>query len=324
MSLPVVILLYVVLASMVVMFSIKLADYVDLIDKKSNLSGAFIGGVVLAAVTSLPELFTSVSSVVFLKKPDLVIGNILGSNLFNECILALLMVIWGRAFAKSVVGKSHTKTTLFTVFLFIMMFLAIFLGWDFSLLNISIYTVIIIVTYIISIKAMAGDTAENNDECTSTLTMKQIIIRFIIMAILLVVASILVTFVTDELAAKLNLGATVAGALFLGIATSLPELTSSITLAKKGNFNATVGNVMGSGMFNFTIMALADILHRGGSIYDSDSSKMLVLFGTVATVLVTATLLLKNKSKESEKPAMIYRLLGLAILACYVLFIVLS
>ncbi|MBE6837299.1 MAG: cation transporter [Ruminococcus sp.] len=324
MTLPVTIILYIILASLVVFFSIKLADYVDLIDKKSDLSGAFIGGVVLAAVTSLPELFTSVSSVVFLKKPDLVMGNILGSNLFNECILAFLMVIWGRAFAKSVVGKSHTKTTLISLFLFVMMFLATYVGIDFSLLNISVYTAIIFITYAVSIKAMAGDTAENDEECTSTLTMKQIIIRFIIMAILLVTASILVTFVTDELAAKLNLGATVAGALFLGIATSLPELTSSITLAKKGNFNATVGNIMGSGMFNFTILGLADLLHRGGSIYASEGSKMLVLFGTIATILVTGTLLLKGKNKDNTKLSLVYRLSGLAILACYVLFIVLS
>jgi len=144
------------------------------------------------------------------------------------------------------------------------------------------------------------------------------------MAILLVTASILVTFVTDELAAKLNLGATVAGALFLGIATSLPELTSSITLAKKGNFNATVGNIMGSGMFNFTILGLADLLHRGGSIYASEGSKMLVLFGTIATILVTGTLLLKGKNKDNTKLSLVYRLSGLAILACYVLFIVLS
>ena len=234
------------------------------------------------------------------------------------------MVIWGRAFAKSVVGKSHTKTTLISLFLFVMMFLATYVGIDFSLLNISVYTAIIFITYAVSIKAMAGDTAENDEECTSTLTMKQIIIRFIIMAILLVTASILVTFVTDELAAKLNLGATVAGALFLGIATSLPELTSSITLAKKGNFNATVGNIMGSGMFNFTILGLADLLHRGGSIYASEGSKMLVLFGTIATILVTGTLLLKGKNKDNTKLSLVYRLSGLAILACYVLFIVLS
>ena len=47
-------LIYVLLALAVVGFSIKAADYVDLIDKKTNISGAFIGGVMLAAITSLP------------------------------------------------------------------------------------------------------------------------------------------------------------------------------------------------------------------------------------------------------------------------------
>lgn len=317
-------ILYVILASMVILFSIKLADYVDLIDKKSNLSGAFIGGVILAAVTSLPELFTSISSVVILNKPDLVMGNILGSNLFNECILGALMVLMGRSFAKASVGKSHLKTTSFTIFLFIMMFLASYLGLDFSIVNISIYTVIIFVTYAISIKSMAGDTAENDDECTSDLTVKQIIIRFIIMAVLLVIASIFVTLVTDKLADSFNLGATVAGALFLGIATSLPELTSSFALAKKGNFNATVGNIMGSGMFNFCILGIGDLLYRGGSMYKSDGSKMLVLFGLVASLIVAVTLILKNRSKGKGGFSVIYRILGLGILVCYGLFIALS
>lgn len=324
MNLAVWCVLYVILASMVVFLSIKLADYVDLIDKKSDLSGAFIGGVILAAVTSLPELFTSISSVVFLNKPDMVMGNILGSNLFNECILALLLVFMGRSFSKATVGGSHLKTTLFSLFLFIAMFFATYLGFDVSFLNISIYSVIIIATYALSIKFMASDSSENDEEDTSSLTMKQIIIRFIIMAVLLVTASIFVTLVTDKLAEGFHLGATVAGALFLGIATSLPELTSSFALAKKGNFNATVGNVMGSGMFNFCILALGDILYRGGSIYNSDGSKMLVLFGTIATLLITAVLTVKNSRKEKGGASLLYRALGLGVLACYGLFIALS
>ena len=51
--------LYVVLLVAVVYLSMKLGDFVDLLDKKTNISGAFIGEVMLAAVTSLPELFTS-------------------------------------------------------------------------------------------------------------------------------------------------------------------------------------------------------------------------------------------------------------------------
>ena len=56
------IITYLIIATVVVFASIKLSNYVDLLDKKTNLSGALLGGILLAAVTSLPELFTSISS----------------------------------------------------------------------------------------------------------------------------------------------------------------------------------------------------------------------------------------------------------------------
>ena len=47
---------YLILAVIVMGFSIQLSNYVDIIDKRTSISGAFIGGVILAAITSLPEL----------------------------------------------------------------------------------------------------------------------------------------------------------------------------------------------------------------------------------------------------------------------------
>ena len=79
---------YAVVASLVVWLSIKASKYIDMLDKTTKLSGAFLGGVLLSAVTSLPELFTSISATVLLKKPSLCIGNILGSDIFNLAILA--------------------------------------------------------------------------------------------------------------------------------------------------------------------------------------------------------------------------------------------
>ena len=75
--------LFILLAAAVVFLSIKLAKYVDLLDKTTKISGAFIGAVLLAAVTSLPELFTSISATLIVRENELVLGNILGSNLFN-------------------------------------------------------------------------------------------------------------------------------------------------------------------------------------------------------------------------------------------------
>ena len=97
----------------------------------------------------------------------------------------------------------------------------------------------------------SGTADEFKDETavTTSLSLKQIIIRFILVSIGLVISSILITYVTDIIAARLNLGASLAGALLLGIATSLPELTSCVSLVKIGNFNVSVGNIVGSNLF---------------------------------------------------------------------------
>lgn len=348
-NLPVSIISYVILAVIVTLVSIKLADYVDLIDKKTNISGAFIGGVVLAAVTSLPELFTSLSAVVIVRQPDLVIGNILGSNLFNETVLGVVLLLCAKGFSNATIGKSHLLTTGFSLFIFLLMIVSSVLGIDYTLFNISVFSVVIIITYALSIKFMASDSSESDEETNSPLTIKQITVRFISMTFILVGASILLTLVTDSLQSNLssigiNLGKTVAGALFLGVATSLPELTSSLALVRKKNFNATTGNLLGSGVFNFCILAVADILYRDGSVYGSDTSLggkvgisnilshireldstgILAIFGAVATLLVGASLMLHKRASKKRKPVTVYRILGLLIIVCYLLFIVLS
>ena len=87
---------YVAMVAIIVVLSIKLGKYVDIIDAKSNISGAFIGGVMLAAVTSLPELFTSLSAVWIVKENSMIIGNILGSDLINLAFFGVILLIFGR------------------------------------------------------------------------------------------------------------------------------------------------------------------------------------------------------------------------------------
>ena len=120
-----IILLYLLLAAVVVAFSIKLSNYVDLMDKRTNLSGAFIGGVILAAVTSLPELFTSLSATVLLDQPELVLGNILGSNLFNTSVLAALFLLVPVRIRRSRIGSSHNQSLLLIIGLYIYLMLAL-------------------------------------------------------------------------------------------------------------------------------------------------------------------------------------------------------
>ena len=106
---------YIVLAVLVIGLSMRLSSYVDMLDKQTNLSGAFLGGVMLAAVTSLPELFTSISGVVFLNEPELVVGNILGSNLFNLAALSLVSLFGIKVIQRAAVSSSQGKTVLFSL-----------------------------------------------------------------------------------------------------------------------------------------------------------------------------------------------------------------
>ena len=77
---------YLVVSAIVVFLSIKLSDFVDQLDKRTTISGAFLGGILLAAVTSLPEMFTSITSTLLVRSNQYVVGNILGSNLFNMAL----------------------------------------------------------------------------------------------------------------------------------------------------------------------------------------------------------------------------------------------
>ena len=311
---------YIILALLVVILSIFLSRYVDALDKKTNLSGAFIGGVLLAAVTSLPEFITSLTAIFALHEPNLVQGNVFGSNVFNLAILGACILLFSKKFKNSYLSKSHLLTSIFTIVIFIICFIGMKFNYSFKIgfLNISYASILILVLYIINIIKMNDSSSQDDGEDTLNLTVNQIIFRFIICSILLVVFSMLLTKTSDRLTKELNIGTTVGGAIFLGIATSLPELTSSVNLVRLGNFNASFGNIIGSNLFNFTILAIGDIFYSKGNIFSPDKqANNLILWGIVSTIIVIGTLY----TKKSEKSSMI---LGVLIICSYIVSIFFS
>ena len=312
---------YLILVVLVVLLSIFLSKYVDALDKKTNLSGAFIGGVLLAAVTSLPEFITSLTAIFALNEPNLVQGNVFGSNIFNLTILGGCILLFPKKFKNCYLSKQHLLTSIFTVIIFAICLLGMKYNYSFKIgfLNISYASIAILILYVINILKLNDNSSENNDEeDTLDLTVKQIIIRFILFSVLLVIFSISLTQVTDKLNSQLGLGTTVGGAIFLGVATSLPELTSSVNLVRLNNFNASFGNVIGSNLFNFTILAIGDIFYSKGNIFSPDKqANNLIIWGVVSTFIVIGSLY----TKKSEKSSIF---LGFLIIACYIASILFS
>lgn len=325
---------FLVLAVAVVFLSIKLSKYVDMLDKTTKVSGAFIGGVLLAAVTSLPELFTSVSGVLFLGENSLVTGNILGSNIFNLAALGAVTAVMCRGFRSSKIGKHNVYTLLCCLAIYALIAIDLFVPNVPKLGFISVISPLICTVYVLTL-FITPKTEESSENTKTEISVKQLIIRFVIAAVLLVGVSICITYVTDYIADELSLGKTFAGALLLGLTTSLPELVSTISLCRRGNFNASVGNILGSNVFNFFILFLADMLSfRKGNTdiypYFKDGaagfqSMLLLILGAIATIFALILITVKIQSKQKALLEQFTAVsAGSMMTASYILFLILS
>ena len=318
--------IYLITVTAVVWFSILASRYIDMIDRSTRISGAFLGGVLLSAITSLPELFTSISATVLIDNPSLCIGNILGSNLFNFGMLAVVILCFLKGFSAAKLSRGHNYVMAFLM----LMYLALVVNWqwmnddaiilgsnDNPWLYLSPTSIVIAVLYALTVRFLAGDSGSESDEEGEpvTLSLRAIVVRFVLASVGIIVASVILTYVTDDIATELNLGSGLAGALFLGVATSLPEVTSTISLFRMRNFDIAFGNIAGSNVFNYFVLAIADVLYSGGSAYSFDDDKVvnLTIFGLVSSLAIYVLLRTRNRWLKA--------LMALVTVACYLAFL---
>ena len=122
-----------ILCILIIFFSgRKVARYGDIIAEKTGLGGVWIGLVLIAMLTSLPELFTGVSAIRLVDAPDLTIGDLLGANMFNMFNLALLDIVHRNGSLLAVVGRTHRLTGVFSLLLVLLVGISILLAVDFA------------------------------------------------------------------------------------------------------------------------------------------------------------------------------------------------
>ena len=324
---------YLLLAFIVIFATSRLSYYIDELDKKTHISGALIGGVLLATVTSMPEFITSITSTVGLGEPGLAFGNVFGSNIFNIVILAIADIIFVKHMFFNKV-KTQRKTNALVILMYIVfmipLILAGFSGYNSATINIgltfNVISLVIVVVYIFSIRAMNQDETEQSEE-VSNISYKRIGTMFFLWALVVVVSSYFVTLVANNLGNELNLGASFAGAIFLGVATSLPEMTAVMTLMKLRNYEAALGNIIGSNIFNMTIISVVDIINVKEDIFSelSDNSEvrenisLLLILGLITSIILMLALVRKD-----EKSKITYLIPSVLILVAYFIYIGLS
>ncbi len=240
---------------------IKASDYfTDSAEKIGLWFGmpAFIVGVTIVSIgTSLPELISSIISVLN-NSSEIVIGNVLGSNITNIFLVLGIAAI--------VAGKLEIFYELIHVDLPMLMASAFFVGvmlWDGTFTRgEALLCIAGFILYLLYTLSTAKDDKEIKKETKKMMKKKpkigfKTILVLIISGFFIYLGAKYTVDSVIQISEMLNIGKEIIAASAVALGTSLPELMVSVTAARKGKPEMAVGNVLGSNIFNaFAVMGI--------------------------------------------------------------------
>ena len=271
---------FAVCLAIIVLAGTKLAKYGDLIAEKTGLGRVWIGVVLLATITSLPELATGISSVTLVGEPDLTIGDLFGSNLINLVIIAIIDLVHRSGPALHYMSRGITLGAALSLFLIAAAATFLYLAQNLLTLTIfgriGILSLILFLLYLLaqymifrfqsakSADAQGNEIVPANDHHMS---LKRAVTLFVVAAIATAGAGIWLAPVGDQISEVTGLSASFVGTLFLAICTSAPEIVVSISAARLGALEMAVGNMVGSNLFNMgVVIFIVDLFYAAGPI----------------------------------------------------------
>lgn len=277
-----------------------LANSADDVAERTGLGRTFIGVVMLATATSLPELATGISSITLFDAPDLAIGDAFGSNLFNLMIIGLADIYWQNGPVLNAVTRTSVMTAGLGAGLITLAVLAIFIysqtdvtaDWPLSPMTIMLLLVFIAAMFLIyrhsqQIQEEQEEEAEHPPEATATEgpSLTRALLIYAVSAAMIVAAAIWLSNVGERIAEDMHWEQSFVGTQFLAISTSLPEIGTSFAALRIGAPDLAISNVLGSNVFNMGIVLFFDDLaFVDGSIWDVVSS-VHVISGLIAVLM---------------------------------------
>jgi cation:H+ antiporter len=296
---------FLALAAVIVTAGSFLARYGDAIGEQTGLGGSLAGLILLASATSLPELTVDCSAAM-IGAPNLAVGDLFGSSLFNLLILAGLDLYYrprGEMFSR--ISAAHALSATMSVILTAIALMAMLLAPDWTIAGIGPGPVAILLTYVLALRLVFYDQRfaitelgqKRGVETAVFVPLQRAIIGFVMATFVILAAAPSLAATADELAEQSGLGGTFLGTTLVALSTSLPELVTTLTAIRIGARDLAVGNIFGSNSFNMAILAVVDGFYRG-SLLSSVSPTHAVTAVSVILVTSVATMSLLYRPKK--------------------------
>ncbi len=284
----------------IVVAGVFLTHYGDAIGERTGIGRTLAGIVLLASATSLPELAVD-CNLARMGQADLPLGDLLGSSLFNLLILAALdLAHRGPTRMLSRAAASHALSATMSVAMTALCLVFLLSRVEFTFAGVGPGPIMLGVTYVLGLRLvyfdqqyaaqklaaeLQSDPKTSREESKRLPTLRRSAIGYAASALAILLSAPLLASSAERLAAATGLGGTFIGTTLVAIATSLPELVTTLAAVRIGAFDLAVGNIFGSNAFNMVILLPVDGCYSGSIL--AAASKTHAVTASCA-ILVTA------------------------------------
>ncbi|WP_230267514.1 calcium/sodium antiporter [Allobaculum fili] len=239
---------------------------------KMKVSPVIVGLTIVALGTSLPEASVSISASIA-NSNALAISNVLGSNIFNT----LVVVGASAAITPFVIHKTVLRRDMGVNIFCSLLLLLFLLGGNLSRVEGILLLIILAIYLYVLIRDAKKNPVEEDSNEKQMPTWKIPVLLLIGIAAIVLGGDITVDS-AKEIAASLGMSENLIGLTVVSVGTSLPELVTSVTAAKKGESGLSIGNAIGSNILNilFILGASATISPLSADMFNVIDSAILL------------------------------------------------
>lgn len=281
-----------------------IARYADAIAERTGIGRAAIGVLLLGGVTSLPELAVATTATLS-GYPALSVNDLLGSAAINVLILALADAASGRRALTSTLASPGVLLQGLLSVLLLAIVVAVVTAGDVVVLGMGVGSWVMLIAYAVAVRiivhakelkswmpAKARHDTERpmkNDEAAMA-SLPGLVGRTAVAGAAILGAGFLLATTGAALADQTGLGTNFVGAVFLALATSLPEVSTVLATVRLKQYEMAIAEVFGTNLFNVMIIVLVDQLHPGKPVLVEVGT--FAAFGAVLAIVLTVLFLI--------------------------------
>ena len=288
-GLPATIALFLLTSIVVIGGAVLLAISGDVIADKSRWGRLWVGTILIAGATSLPELVTTVTAVM-IDAPKLAGGNIFGANMLNVSNLAIVIaLVGGRKVYQRIMPQQGILLGLAIILTgsaTLLTLLQLDTKWYFvSPASLMLFGIYIFGSRFLHKQAPHANINPIEPDSSNPHTLRWGLLMFSLAAMTVFVAAPFLASSANRIAELTGISQSFIGVLAVGIVTTLPELTATITAMRIRAYDLAISGMYGSNAFNVVALAVADFFSSPNSLFARlDGSH--VLAGSLATLLM--------------------------------------